>query len=123
MFLKTKEEFKFFVNKNPSFAIHVNDGKTSWQKLFELYTLYDEDSVVWEEYKKEKPKDTTSSLSFSSIMNSLKGINLDSFQNNLTSIQKAVSLLEEFTRKDDKKNSKEKPKSKNTENIDRFYSD
>lgn len=121
--MKTKEEFKSFVNKNPSFAIYVNEGKTSWQKLFELYTLYDEDSTVWNEYKKDKPKDASSSLSFSSIINSLKGINLDNFQNNLTSIQKAVSLLEEFTRKDDKKTNKEKPKSKDIENIEKFYSD
>lgn len=121
--MKGKEEFKIFVNKNPSFANHVKNGKTSWQKLFELYTLYDEDSKVWEEFKKEElVKDTASSLSLGTIINSLKGINLDSFQNNLSSIQKAVGFLEEFTRKDEKKDSKKKNKPKN-ENLDRFYSD
>ena len=120
--MKGKEEFKIFVNKNPSFAYHVKEGKTSWQKLYELYTLYDEDANVWNEYKKEEVVEkATSSLSIAGIVNTLKGINLDSFQNNLTSIQKAVSFLEEFTRKEDKKDTK-KSKPKN-ENIDRFYSD
>lgn len=121
--MKGKEEFKIFVSKNPSFAKYVKEGKTSWQKLYELYILYDEDSKVWDEYKKEEEevKKSTSSLSLAGIINSLKGINLDSFQNNLSSIQKAVGFLEEFTRKEDKKESS-KPKPKN-ENLDRFYSD
>ncbi len=121
--LKSKEEFKIFVSKYPSFASHVKEGKTSWQKLFELYNLYDEKSNIWDEYKKDIVRSApATSLSLSSILNSLKGINLDSFQNNLTSIQKAVSLMEEFTRKEDKKDG-QKSKPKDNENIDRFYSD
>ena len=121
--MKTKEEFKEFIKKNPSFASSVKDGVTSWQELFELYSLYDEDSNVWDKYKikEEAVKDTVSSLSLSSIIETLKGINLDSFQNNLESIQKAVSFLEEFTKKDDKK--EEKNKNYKDEDIDRFYSD
>ena len=119
--MKTKEEFKNFVNRNPSFANAVKDGTTSWQELFELYSLYDEDSKVWNKYKKEEVIDgIASSLSLSSIIDTLKGINLDSFQNNLESIQKAVSFLEEITKKDDKEEIKTTPKD---ENIDRFYSD
>lgn len=120
--MKTKEEFKNFVNKNPSFANAVKDGTTSWQELFELYSLYDEDSKVWDKYKKreEVMSGIASSLSLSSIIDTLKGINLDSFQNNLESIQKAVSFLEEITKKDDKEEIKTTTKD---ENIDRFYSD
>ncbi len=121
--MKTKEEFKEFIKKNPSFVDSVKSGLTSWQELFELYSLYDEDSTIWDKYKikEEAVKDTVSSLSLASIIESLKGINLDSFQNNLESIGKAVSLLEEFTKKDDKKS--ETTKSFKDENIDRFYSD
>lgn len=121
--MKSKEDFKVFVSKNPSFANSVRDGKTSWQKLFELYSLYDEDSKVWDDYLKEEiVTEATSSLSLSGIINSLKGINLDSFQNNLTSIQKAVGFLEELTRKDEKGEEKNKKKPKD-EKIDRFYDD
>ncbi len=120
--MKSKEEFKEFIKKNPSFANSVKEGLTSWQELFELYSLYDEDSNVWDKYKiKEEVKDVASSLSLASIIDALKGINLDSFQNNLESIQKAVSFLEEFTKKDDKKS--ETSKAYKDENIDRFYSD
>ncbi len=121
--MKTKEEFKEFIKKNPAFVDSVKSGLTSWQELFELYSLYDEDSSVWDKYriKEEVVKDTASSLSLASIIETLKGINLDSFQNNLESIQKAVSFLEEFTKKDDKK--EEVKKNYKDENIDRFYSD
>ena len=119
--MKTKEEFKNFVSRNSSFANAVKDGTTSWQELFELYSLYDEDSKVWDKYKKEEVIDgIASSLSLSSIIDALKGINLDSFQNNLESIQKAVSFLEEITKKDEKEEIKTNPKD---ETIDRFYSD
>lgn len=121
--MKSKEEFKEFIKKNPSFATSVKDGLTSWQELFELFSLYDEDSSVWDKYKvkEEVVEEATSSLSLASIIESLKGINLDSFQSNLESIGKAVSFLEELTKKDEKKEtSKKNPKD---ENIDRFYSD
>lgn len=125
--MKSKEEFKIFVGKYPSFASHVLKGKTSWQKLFELYNLYDEDASVWDEYKSEVAERTAekvaSSVSFASIVNSLKGINLDSFQSNLSNIQKAVSFLEEFTRKDPKKEESKKSSVKEPGNIDRFYTD
>ena len=121
--MKSKEEFKEFIKKNPSFADSVKSGLTSWQELFELYSLYDENSNVWDKYKRKEEvvEDVASSLSLASIINSLKGINLDSFQNNLESIQKAVSFLEELTKKDEKK--EKNNKTFKDENIDRFYSD
>lgn len=121
--MKSKEEFKEFIKKNPSFASSVKDGLTSWQELFELYSLYDEDSKVWDKYKikEEVVEDAASSLSLASIIETLKGINLDSFQNNLESIGKAVSFLEELTKKDETKETTKK--TFKDENIDRFYSD
>ena len=121
--MKSKEEFKEFVKKNPSFVDSVKSGSTSWQELFELYSLYDEDSNVWDKYKtkEEVIEGVASSLSLSSIINSLKGINLDNFQKDLENIGKAVSFLEELTKKDEVKDvASIKPKD---ENIDRFYSD
>ena len=118
--MKSKEEFKNFVSKNPSFADYVKDGTTSWQELFELYSLYDEDSEVFDKYKKVVATGATT-FSLSNIIDAMKGINLDSFQNNLESIQKAVSFLEELTKKDDKKGTIKK--SYSDENIDSLYDD
>ena len=39
--------FKEFVSHNPEFIDSVNNGKTTWQKLYELYDLYGEDTSVW----------------------------------------------------------------------------
>ena len=120
--MKTKEEFKEFVNNNPEFAQSVINGKISWQKLFELFNLYDEDSKVFDKYR-EKEREEKSNNTISSILNIVKGINLDNFQSNLTNIQKAVSFLEEFTRKDEKSDNKTKENLKDSGNIDSFYRD
>lgn len=119
--MKTKEEFKEFVNKNPEFAKSVIDGNISWQKLFELFTLYDEDSKVFDKYRKGSEEINSSKTTISSILGLVKGINLENFQNNLTNIQKAVSFLEEFTRKDDKKETKKEVK--DSGDIESFYRD
>ena len=122
--MASKEQFKLFVSKNPNFAKNVSSGKTSWQKLYEIYDLYGEENDIWNEYRNiENVSESTSSLSFKSILNSLKGINLDSLQENVSSIQKAVGFLEDLTRENPKKDEKKKKEKKNLEEIERFYSD
>lgn len=117
----SKENFKNFVSKNPSFANSVNSGKISWQKMYELYDLYGEENKIWNDYRSVE-KATESAFSIKSILNSFKGINLESFQNNISSLQKAVGFLEDLTRDSDKKKENKKKK-KELDPMDRFYSD
>jgi hypothetical protein len=127
--MANKESFKLFVSKNPNFAKSVSSGKTSWQKLYELYDLYGENNEVWNDYRTEKVTSSTTTeaattgLSLKGILNSLKGINLESLQENVSSIQKAVGFLEDITREIPKKDDKKKKEKKNLEEIERFYSD
>jgi hypothetical protein len=121
-----KDSFKLFVSKNPSFAKSVSSGKISWQKLYELYDLYGENSDVWNEYRNiesSAASDAASGLSLKGILNSLKGINLESLQENVSSLQKAVGFLEDLTRETPKKSEKKKKEKKDLEEIERFYSD
>lgn len=119
--MKTKEEFKEFVNSHPSLVKNVDSGKTTWQKLFELYNLYDIDSNVWDEYISREVDNKSNRISLSTISSLINSINLSSFQNSLNNIQKVVSLIEEFTRKEEKDD--KVVKNYKDSQIERFYND
>ena len=43
---------KNFVKLHPSFASYIKNGSMTWQKFYEMFDLYGEDSSVWNEYLK-----------------------------------------------------------------------
>lgn len=121
--MSKKDEFKNFVSKNPDFIKVVKEGKVSWQKMYELYDLYGEDNKVWDEYRSSKETESTSLFSIKGLLNSLKSINLETFQSNITSLQKAVGFLEDLTRENKKNTIKKKNKNSELDPMERFYSD
>ena len=86
------DNFKQFVKANPTFAAHIKDGTMSWQKFYELYDMYGEDSSVWDEYKQEKKKGTT----LNDVVNIAKNIDVDKFQDGINSLSKAVGLFSDL---------------------------
>ena len=111
------DNFKKFVSNHPEFVDYVRNNKVTWQSFYELYDIYGEDMSVWNKYIKDDIKD---SINIKGILNTLKTINLDSLEENIGSLQKAVSLVEELTR-DTKKDEKEVEA--NEEKIDTFFGD
>lgn len=109
------DKFKKFVSNHPEFVDYVKKNNVSWQTLYELYDIYGEDDKVWNKYIKNDIKD---SINIKGLLNTLKNINLDSLEENISSIQKAVGLVEELTNDDDKKSSEVKVKE---ERIDKLY--
>lgn len=105
------EEFKNFVKNNPNLIRYVDSNEMSWQKFYELYDLYGEESSVWENYtisKNNIQKSKTSS--FNDMFEWLKNIDIDSFQNNINSIQRVLSVLQELgTTKNDNIEYKPRP--------------
>lgn len=110
--MKSKEEFKSFVKVHPELIKYVKDGSMTWQKFYELYSLYDEDDNAWSEYLK-KPDDinvrinnntdtTASNFGFGEIMGMLKGIKPEVLQQNINSIQKFLGFVQEFVGDGDK---------------------
>ncbi len=89
-----KNEFKEFVRNNPNLIKYVNEGKKSWQDFYELFSLYGTSSSVWDDYLNSS---VTRSFDFSSW---LKGIDLDSVQESINSIQKVLGVVQDFTNKD-----------------------
>lgn len=88
----SKEEFKYFVRKKPQLAKYVKDKNVSWQKIYELYELYGEESTIWDEYTKENKVST----SFNEIINTVKSIDLDRLQSGIESIQNTISMIQNF---------------------------
>ncbi|MEG0798864.1 MAG: spore coat protein YlbD [Bacilli bacterium] len=113
------DEFKTFIKSNPKFAKNILDKKYTYQQLYETYDMYGENSEVWALLGET----SETSFNMKNIINSLKGINPDNLQSNLSTVQKAVSLLEDLTglRNDSKK--EKESKSTKFKDIDRFYSD
>ena len=107
----SKENFKKFISTHPEFIDYIKANNTSWQSLYELYDIYGEDMSIWNKYL-TKSNDITN---ISSLLNTLKSINLDSLEENISSIQKAVDLVSELTHKEEKEIIK--PKESKIDNI------
>ena len=82
---------KAFVKNNPTFANYIKDGSMTWQKFYELYDMYGEESTIWNEYKEPSKKTT-----ISDIVNLAKNIDLDKFQDGVKSLSKAVGLFSDL---------------------------
>lgn len=99
----SKIEFKEFVKKNPHLINQVESGNTNWQKLYELYDLYGESNEVWNKYQTNNTKNTnttnqsTNPLNFGNnlkdILNMVKGIDLNTVQKGLNSLDKAIEAF------------------------------
>ena len=89
-------DFKSFVRTMPSLSSYVNNGKMTWQKFYEMYNLYGEDSDVWDKYKKDY---TIDNISIKEMINSFKNIDMKEVQSGIDSIQKGITLLQDLFNK------------------------
>ncbi|MBR1377248.1 MAG: hypothetical protein IJ565_05535 [Bacilli bacterium] len=103
-----KEEFKVFVKKHPKLISYVKNGSSSWQKFYEIYDLYGESEDAWKDYLTPAVI-TGTALSMPDILNFIKNINLDEFQNSINSVSRVLGLLGDMTNKN-KTNNNYKPR-------------
>lgn len=89
----SKEKFKDFARLHPELARSVLSNKVSWQKLYELYDIYGENSSVWNEYF---DNNINSDNKIGDILTTLKKVDLKSVQSGIQNIQKAVGLLQDI---------------------------
>lgn len=95
----SKETFKLFAKGHPELANQVMNGKTNWQKLYELFEIYGEDSEVWNSYTTSVGDNTSVKdvpTSFKDLFNTFKNIDLDSVQKGVTNLQKTIGLLQDI---------------------------
>jgi len=96
-----KEDFKNFVNNHKELIKYVNTDKMTWQKFYDMYSLYGEDSNVWDEYLKKE--ETNNNISFGDIINSIKKLDPDEVQKNINSLNKILSLISTLISKEEPK--------------------
>lgn len=91
-------DFKEFVKKNPSFVKYVKNNEMTWQKFYELYDLYGEEHDVWTGYKsnaiESNKKDSIEGTT--DIFNWMKNIDIDTFQDGISSIQRVLGVLQDL---------------------------
>ena len=102
-----KESFKKFVVKHPELVTVVNNGDMTWQKFYEMYDLYGEESNTWDKYFNNNAEvvaaATATGIGISDFLNWLKGINLDTLQNGVSSLERVVGLLADLGNKGENK--------------------
>ena len=110
-----KEEFKEFVKNNPKLINYVKNNEMTWQKFYEMYDLYGEDENVWKEYIDKNSKETNnttekialSGLTLSEFINFIKKVDLDSLQEGISSVQRVLGVVQDFSKKDSKSEQKD----------------
>ncbi len=111
--MNTKEKFKDFVKNNPILLKYVKNGDMTWQKFYEIYDMYGEDNNVWSDYLKTSKQTTsikTSSNNSFDVMSFIKGIDLDSLQEGVNSVQRVLGLLQDINPSQSKTNIINKPR-------------
>ena len=93
-----REDFKNFVNNHKELIKYVNTDKMTWQKFYDMYSLYGENSDVWNEYFSKE--DNKSNISLKNILDSLKNLDADEVQKNINSLNKILSLISTLVSKD-----------------------
>ena len=92
-----REDFKNFVNNHKELISYVNQDKMTWQKFYDMYSLYGENSDVWDEYLK---KDSKSNISLKDILDSLKNLDTNEVQKNINSLNNILPLISTLVSKE-----------------------
>lgn len=111
----SKIEFKEFVKKNPNLIDVVKNGKKTWQDLYELYDLYGEENSIWNKYLNNNIDSNHNSenigSSFKELLNLIRGIDLNTVQKGLSSLDKAIDAFKDII-----------PSTNKVENINNYES-
>lgn len=121
--MNKKEAFKEFLKKNKNFSKLVNEGKTTYQKLFETFDIYGEDKSVWNNILNETVSNKSKTGTVKEVLNNLKNIDLDKLEENVTSLEKALTFLEDIIASRSEKTKEKKERQIKPSEIERFFDD
>ena len=100
--MSKKEEFKLFVKEHPELIKFVKSNEMTWQKFYDIYSIYGVDNNVWNDYFNNNNNNIKSdTMSVSDLINMVKKIDLDSVQKNITNISKALGLVQSLITKEE----------------------
>ncbi len=93
------ENFKKFVRNKPTLADYVAKGEITWQKFYDMYELYGENSSVWDKYMI-----VPSSVTIKDLFERFQNIDVTELQNSITSLQKGIGYIEDLVHSKEKEN-------------------
>lgn len=95
--------FKAFVKEHPSLIGFVKNNEMTWQKFYELFDLYGSDNAIWDNYIiREAATETKTAATVATtaapidIFGWLKNLDLNALQDNISSIQRVVGVLQDL---------------------------
>lgn len=88
----SKDAFKIFAGEHPELATSVLKSKTTWQKLYELYDIYGENSTVWNQFFTE----TSTKEPLKDLFQTIKSLDMEQVQRGVASLQKTIGLLQDI---------------------------
>lgn len=84
------ESFKEFVKKRPNLINYVETKEKTWQEFYNLYTLYGENSNIWDKYNNTY---ITKPTTLKDVFNIFKDVDMSKFQESITSLQKGINYI------------------------------
>ncbi len=100
--MSKKDEFKLYVKEHPELIRYVKSGEMTWQKFFEIYSLYGSDKSVWSKYfTNNEDNSSSSNMTVSDLINMVKNVDIDSVQKNINNISKALGLVQSLITKEE----------------------
>ena len=104
--MSKKEEFKVFVKEHPELIRYIKSGEMTWQKFFEIYSIYGKDDSVWNKYFKneEEKVEKKETVGITELIDMVKKVDLESVQKNITNISKAIGLVQSLITGDEVQN-------------------
>lgn len=98
------EEFRDYVKTKPHLKKLIDDGKYTWQDLYERYDIYGpEDEVFIEKTAEEKEEETQEEKKegLGSILDAIGGLDASKISDGLNGMKKILSILSEVTKPDE----------------------
>ena len=83
------DKFKSFVKSRPDLASYVANGSHSWQEFYELYSMYGENSNVWNKYLQ-----SSKTITLKDLFENIKNIDMREVQESILSMQKGIKYIE-----------------------------
>ena len=84
------ESFKEFVKKRPNLINYIETKEKTWQDFYNMYTLYGEDSEIWNKYDNTI---LTKPTTLKDVFNMFKDVDMSKFQESITSLQKGINYI------------------------------
>lgn len=98
----SKDNFKLFVRKHPELIQYVNNDQMTWQKFYDMYTLYGEENrEAWSRYFKTKESTALNTagkkeFKINDIVEYIKSVDMESLQRGIAGIEKAIGFVQDL---------------------------